>query len=402
MTGPGRPSPQLSEIISTFQRHYFMPDPGALLVTLGTVAANFLDGDPVWLLVIAPPAWLKTDVIQAVARVRSVHSVGDLSVAGLLTGSPQKDWVPGARGGLLPTIGSFGILLWKDFTSVLTMHREKREALLGALREIYDGKYVRTLGNDGGNTLPWSGKLGIIGACTEAIDTCHAVMSTMGERFVLYRLPRISEEEQARRALAHSSSGGRIRDQLAGLVARFFAELETQPSAAGTPSALQERLVPLSTLVAHCRSSVVRDAAREIELVPGSEGPGRIAIVMERLAAGLLRIGVGEEECWPLLKKVAFDCVPTRRRGLLELLVAAGRGGSAVNELAVRYSPATTRRDLEELEAHRVVVRTDAVGGRAETWQLSQWARERLTAIGGLPGAVDHLGKSVVSEMSDG
>jgi hypothetical protein len=400
MTDSKTMSVGLAKLVAAFQRYFYMPDPGALLVTLATAAANLLEGDPVWLLVIAPPAWLKTDVIQTVARVRHVYSVGDLSVAGLLTGSPHKDWGLGAKGGLLPTIGSFGILLWKDFTSVLTMHREKREALLGALREIYDGRYVRVLGNDGGNTLPWEGKLGIIGACTEAIDTCHAVMSTMGERFVLYRLPRISEEEQARRALNHSSSGSHIREELAELVSQFFAELEAQATTAGTPAELRERLVPLSTLIAHCRSSVVRDNSREIELVPGSEGPGRIAIVMERLAAGLLHIGVDEGECWRLIKKVAFDCIPVRRRALLELLVGAGPGGSSVDDLCHHYSPTTTRRDLKDLEAHEVILRTQAAGGRAETWQVSQWTRERLNAIGGLPGVATYPGESVVSETS--
>lgn len=36
------------QLVDAFQRHFYIPDPGALLVTLGSVVANLLDGDPVW------------------------------------------------------------------------------------------------------------------------------------------------------------------------------------------------------------------------------------------------------------------------------------------------------------------------------------------------------------------
>jgi hypothetical protein len=41
-----------------------------------------------------------------------------------------------ATGGLLRQIGERGILVIKDVTSILSMHREMRSAILAALREI--------------------------------------------------------------------------------------------------------------------------------------------------------------------------------------------------------------------------------------------------------------------------
>ena len=69
------------------------------------------------------------------------------------------------------------------------MHRDKRQGVLAALREIYDGGWVRCLATDGGLTLSWEGKLGLLGGCTEVIDRHHAVMNTLGERFLLFRMP---------------------------------------------------------------------------------------------------------------------------------------------------------------------------------------------------------------------
>ena len=47
------------------------------------------------------------------------------------------------RAGLLRKIGSFGILVLKDFTSVLGLHRDNLCEMLDALREIDDGRWVR-------------------------------------------------------------------------------------------------------------------------------------------------------------------------------------------------------------------------------------------------------------------
>ena len=108
----------------------------------------------------------------------------------------MKEKVRDAKGGLLRQIGAFGVILCKDFTSVLSMHRDTRGPVLAALREIYDGAWVRHVGVDGGRTLAWSGKVALIAGCTPMIDSHHAVMAAMGERFMLYRLPPVAESEQ--------------------------------------------------------------------------------------------------------------------------------------------------------------------------------------------------------------
>jgi hypothetical protein len=40
-------------------------------------------------------------------------------------------------------IGEFGILLCKDFTSVLSQNRDTAKQAMAALREVYDGSWDR-------------------------------------------------------------------------------------------------------------------------------------------------------------------------------------------------------------------------------------------------------------------
>ena len=51
------------------------------------------------------------------------------------------------------------------------MNPDIRAQVLAALREIYDGRWYRDVGTDGGRTLEWTGRIAVVGAVTTAWDT---------------------------------------------------------------------------------------------------------------------------------------------------------------------------------------------------------------------------------------
>src|SRR6266581_8901964 len=91
----------------------------------------------------------------------------------------------------------------KDFTSILTMHRDARGEIFSQLREIYDGQYSKAWGT--GKEVNWHGKVGILAGVTGIIDRENAFNSALGERFLMYRIPPVSPREQSRRALAQQT-----------------------------------------------------------------------------------------------------------------------------------------------------------------------------------------------------
>ena len=368
----------LAEVVTTFERWQYLPDPGVVVVALGTVAANLMPGDPVWTVLVGPPGAGKSEALQSTIRLPNVFSAGTLTEPALLSGSSKRDHAKDARGGLLRTLGDFGIIVCKDFGSVLNMRREDRASLLAAMREIYDGAWTRHVGTDGGRTLHWSGKVGFLGGATPGIDRHHGVMAAMGERLVLYRLPLVDDYELAHRALRHAGHEETMRRELAEAVAGLFIDgLPREPR--GLSDEDRERLVSLTTLVVRSRSAVERDGySREIELVPGSEAPTRLVIVLDRLLAGLDAIGLDRPAAWQLVSKVALDSIPALRRSMLATLAERG-GEPTTSELAeaVAHPTVTTRRALEDLAAHGVVDRHSHGQGKAATWMLPAWTRER-------------------------
>jgi hypothetical protein len=119
-------------------------------VVLGTIKAHHLRiGDPAWLFIVAPPGTGKTTIcIMGSARLPEVQMLGGFTPHTFLSGfSGRRE--PGLleklgetteKNGKFITVGD-AIFLAKDFTTVLSMHREKRGEVLAQLREIHDGEF---------------------------------------------------------------------------------------------------------------------------------------------------------------------------------------------------------------------------------------------------------------------
>ena len=111
----------------------------ALNAVLATAAAEQLSGDPLWLLVVGGPGNAKTETVRALEGIGALITSTITSEGALLSGSSRKDQTKDATGGILRRVGDHGVVVLKDVTSILTMHRDARSTVLAALREIHDG-----------------------------------------------------------------------------------------------------------------------------------------------------------------------------------------------------------------------------------------------------------------------
>jgi hypothetical protein len=365
---------EIEQTLAVFDRWLALKDKTPILAALGTVAANLLPGDPVWLGIIGPPSSAKTEILNATARLPKVVQAATLTVAGLLSGTPKKMYTKGAQGGLLRQIGDFGIMVLKDFGSILSMHTETRAELLAALREIYDGAWTRHLGSDGGRTLAWKGKVGLLFAATGVIDSHYTVIGSMGDRFLLSRLAPV-DRGQFRRAMMHVGAGtGQMRQELAEAVARLFAGRRAEPKPISQNEI--ERIDNAIMLTVRLRGAVARDRqSREIEAVYGAEGTARIGLTLERLLAGLDTLGVERETAMQVVETVALDSVPPSRRRAYDFLHSLGYASAETKAVAEKMAlpTVTVRRVLEELVAYGLATRESQGQGKADLWRWIDW-----------------------------
>ena len=135
-----------------FDKWLKLKDKTPILAMLGTVAANLLPGEPVWLRIVGPPSSAKTELLNSLSKLPNMVHVASTSPAGLLSGTPKPQRHKTAKGGLLNQIGKFGFIVIKEFSSILSLRPDARGELLAALREIHDGAWTRVLGAEGGRS----------------------------------------------------------------------------------------------------------------------------------------------------------------------------------------------------------------------------------------------------------
>jgi hypothetical protein len=81
----------LEQTVATFRRWQHLPDAGPLYAVLAAVAANRLEGPPVWLGLVGSPSSGKSEILQALAPLSYVHYAATLTEASLLSGTPKKE-----------------------------------------------------------------------------------------------------------------------------------------------------------------------------------------------------------------------------------------------------------------------------------------------------------------------
>ena len=386
---PPGPTKTLDEVIATFRRWLHLNDTGPIEVLLGAVQANRNDGDPVWLLVLNPPGGGKTEMVSSISGLPEVHTVAVLTEASLLSGTPARDRAADAEGGLLTAMGARGLMLVKDFSGMLNMSKDARGPILAALREVYDGSWTRYVGSEGGRKLHWQGKAGLVGASTPSIDGYHAVMSSLGERFVFYRMPEDQRTERAETALAHFGQETAMRAELVQAVRMLFAGLPKAPERPAMSEDEKRWLINLADLAVLCRSSIERDnftPSREVVLIPGAEFPTRMVKVLAQLFAGLLTIGVRRSRAWDLVRKVGLDCMPNIRRLIVEYL-AGVEGQAKTSEIAtaIGIPSNTVRRALEDLCCYNLLTRESHGGSAGDSWAMCDRARESYRCVNSVP-----------------
>ena len=233
-----------------------------------------------------------------------------MTTAGLLSGTPKKQQATGAKGGLLRLINEFGILVCKDFGSMLSMHTETRAEVMSALRELFDGSWTRHLGTDGGRTLSWKGKLGLIFAAPPVIDLYYAVIGSLGNRFLFSRMNTANPQNQVTSARRHGGATVKqMRTELAAAVTRLFAQRSKTPTRMTDDEV--NGLIPAVALAVRLRGAIARDRrTHDIEAIYGAEGAARLWLTLEQIFCGLVTLGATREIALAVVKTIALDSVP--------------------------------------------------------------------------------------------
>jgi len=389
---------QLEAVIAKW---LLIKDRWIIKVMAGIVLANKLKGDPVWLFIVAASGGTKTELIRGLNSIHGIYPISDLTPQTFLSGEKGNK----NASLLLRLPAESTILTYKDFTTVLTMHRDKRHAILSQLREIYDGYYRKEFGT--GETKTWIGKMGFIAGVTSVIDSHQTIFQVLGERFIQYRPEQPDAIALARKAMANSGGEKPMREEIENAFADFIAGIQIPEEAALISEDCKDRIAHLAAFCVRARSGIIRDgfSSREIDLIPDSEMPTRLAKQLITMASAFALIGnATPEEDYELIYKIGMDSLPHKRKKTLEtLLKATSELETADIAMKIGYPTNSTRRILEDLHGLRLTERMHEGQGYADRWLISDNAKELLekSRPAGLKSPLEPDRKDTLPDMSD-
>lgn len=323
-------------------------DTDALTAVLAAAAAERLDGDPLWLLLISGSGNAKTETVQSLDGIGAVLTSTIASEGALLSATAKRERTKDATGGLLRKIGDHGVVVVKDVTSILSMSGDARAQVLSALREVYDGRWSRNVGTDGGRTLEWVGRITVVGAVTTAWDSAHAAVAAMGDRFVLVRMDSTAGRLVAgRRAIANTGAETRMRRELSAAVAGVIAGMDHTPTA--LTDAEEDALLAAADLVTLARTAVEYDYRGDVVGAHAPEMPTRFAKQLTQVVRGAVAIGMDRSGALRLAIRCARDSMPPLRLAIIDDLAAHPCSSTAHVRKRLDQPRSTVDRQLQAL-----------------------------------------------------
>ena len=357
-------------VVGVLEQRFHEADVQGARAVYAAVAAHRLQGQPVWPMAVAPPGSLKTEILDALRGLPHVHFIDSVTPNTFISGQILEGQQGRQAPGLLDRIGQSGILVIADFSTVLSMPRDKRASILADMRRIFDGDLRKEYGTTEGSRA-WSGRITFLVGATPDVDRHYAIFQTLGERFVMVRWHRPGGVKAAIKAMNQDLQAAKLDMKTA--VQALIKGLPEEGADVSLTAGDQLQLAALAEFTVRARTQVPRDGFKDIIYTPEPEAPTRLAQQLCQLAKGsALLVGrravAGED--LDLVRRVAFDCIPATRRQVLDHAIQT-ENGQAPPDLTVQGSSLFyCRGDLEALEL---------LNG---TTDLSDLAKELLTQVG--------------------
>lgn len=343
------------EVIKVYQKWFHIEDDTILRIIHACILAHKFNAKPLWILLLAPPSGTKTSVLQDlnVLEQYNVKFLSEITAKTFVSGDKHYQ-------GLLNEVKN-GILIFKDFTSILQLDSTTRNEIIQQLREIWDGMYDKKYGT--GKSVHWEGKITVLAGCTEAYETFREIDQTLGERFLIYR-PTIEDREQMIwKSLAQVNKEKQMRKELQTAIKWFHNSIdfnEDDEEFFTMPEEILQKLVSLANIITLLRSGVKRDYKKEIEYVPEPELPARLAqqlLVLLKALTLLHRKITATNVEYDIVKKVALMTIHLKKYKILKFFIEKNNELYTTTEVAqaLNIPRQTIYRYLEELWCFKIL-----------------------------------------------
>ncbi len=365
------------ELVAVYNKWLEMDSEDSLAVLYGTVFANRLEGEPLWVLLVGPPGGTKSVLLMSLSGSSEIYACSSFTPHTLVSGARNDS---GKDPSLIPRLDG-KVLTIKDMTVIMEMHPMARDEIFGQLRDIYDGSTKKEFGT--GLIREYESKFGIIAGVTPSIDS-YTSFSDLGERFLKFRIYRnLNEADEfsiIKRAMSNEGSEDEQKEELLEASKRFCAKKLPKRGSPEFPTISKkysERIIRLAMAVAKLRAHVLWDKwDGSIKSRPTQELGTRLSKQLVKLAIGLAfyygNTEIGEQEL-RLVTQVAYASIPDKVEEVVRVLYESNgtmMSTDKVSKTTEGFNKMTCMRTLNDLHLLKVVKKREMAKGNL--WALTK------------------------------
>lgn len=361
-----------TEIIGSYLK---MKNLDHFLISCAVILSNHIPGDPIWIFVVASPGEGKSELLSSFKYCDEVYITSSMTPNSLISGCITRPGEP--EPSLLPYLDGKTLII-KDMSAIQTMNKMDRDALLGILRDAYDGEAGKVFGT--GAKKKFKSKFSMLCGTTPSIYELDTEFSSLGERFLKFfmgsYLDHIDQYEVVARAMSNVGKEDDMREKIAAAMYSFVENLKEHMAKPDyTPPEITEktlkRLGYLAIWIARMKGVVSRDKFQRniITTKAFSEIGTRTGKQIKRLMLCMPTVilnGKESETEYNLIKKIALDSVSAQREDVfrtvfLECPTKDDWMDTTLISKKTGYSYSSVSRVLEDLIALGII---DRIGNR--------------------------------------
>ena len=318
------------EVYEGYKRYLHIPDTSVIDIIYGAIIANRMDGDPIWLFLVAPPGMTKTEFLQSVSGAKNIKCISKMTPKTLVSGLNYGGHDPS----LLPQLNGKTLII-KDFTAIFGMNVQARDEIFSTLRDAYDGSFIGAYGHGERNYIS---RFGIVAGVTPAVEVYLDGEASLGERFLRFtmKIPKSLDEhlEFLERATSNVSKEKGMREELKKIGTLCLDFTFADASAMIIPPAIHRKILHLAIYTARLRATIIRDKfTKEVTHKPFMEMATRLSKQFIKLLMGICmfrrKLEATDAE-YQLIAKLARGTIPTRVEDVVRALYAK-RGETFTN-----------------------------------------------------------------------
>ena len=365
-----------------YRKWLHIEDDHILDVLFGTLIANRLQGDPLWVFIVAPPGGMKTELLMSLDTSPRIYTTTSLTPASLVSGMNVGGNIDPS---IIPRLNN-RVLIVKDFTTILKLPPMIRDEIFGIFRDAYDGKTEKQFGN--GVMRKYISHFGVVAGVTPAIYFHTEDNSVLGERFLIYNIKSSARfdkrMEMVERALMNVTKEDSMRKELSEAAKSVLSYDYTKSPIPVVSPEIRKRFIYLAQFATILRAAVIRDRyTKEVTHKPFIEIATRVAKQFMKLSLGIAYFRgdrvVTEKHC-EIVRDIAIGTVPHKTEEAFERLYK--RFGSNSFSLLqateiIGLPQSTSERIIDDLKYLKVLNRIKA-GGFSMVYSLTDEFKQIL------------------------